>query len=249
MDSRDRSRVIHLAEAQGRIPGPPGQHFVNLLERGTIRVLLSLPVSPNRQTPHAQDEIYVIVRGRAFCFTVASGTRSERAISSSCPPAPSTGSRILPRTSRCGLSSTALPEARSRRSARCKGNGDLMAVDEVYSELLFSYGTLQLEAVQLATFGRQLAGTGDALRGFEVVSLRIEDPAVVAISGTAHHTMARFTGRASEVVSGTVFAVTPDEIQNADKYEVAAVKRVAVVLQSGVRAWVYVDARDAPSGS
>jgi hypothetical protein len=36
-----------------------------------------------------------------------------------------------------------------------------------------------------------------------------------------------------DVVSGAVFAVTPDEMQNADKYEVAAVKRVAVVLQSG----------------
>ena len=124
-----------------------------------------------------------------------------------------------------------------------------MAVNEAYSELLFSYGTLQLEAVQLATFGRRLAGASDALRGFEVVSLEIEDQAVVAISGTAHHTMARFTGRASDVVSGTVFAVTSNEIQNADKYEVAAVKRVAAVLQSGVRAWVYVDARDAPSGS
>jgi hypothetical protein len=110
-------------------------------------------------------------------------------------------------------------------------------------ELLFSYGTLQLEAVQMATFGRQLAGTSDALQGFELVLLRIEEPAVVAISGKAVHTMANFTGRASDVVSGTVFAVTPDEIQNADKYEVAAVKRVAVVLQSGVRAWTYVDAR------
>jgi hypothetical protein len=98
----------------------------------------------------------------------------------------------------------------------------------------------------MATFGRQLVGTRDALRGFEVVSLKIEDQTVVAISGTAHHTMATFTGRASDVVSGTVFAVTPDEIQNADKYEVAAVKRVAVVLQSGVRAWAYVDARSAP---
>jgi hypothetical protein len=124
-----------------------------------------------------------------------------------------------------------------------------MAVNDAYSELLFSYGTLQLEAVQMATFGRQIAGTSDALRGFEVVSLKIEDQTVVAVSGTAHHTMARFTGRPSDVVSGTVFSVTSDEIQQADKYEVAAVKRVAVVLQSGVRAWVYVDARDAPSGS
>ncbi len=101
----------------------------------------------------------------------------------------------------------------------------------------------------MATFGRQLAGTSDALQGFELALLKIEDPMVVAISGKAHHTMAKFTGHASDVVSGTVFTVTPDEIQNADKYEVAAVKRVAVVLQSGIRAWAYVDARSAPSDS
>ena len=124
-----------------------------------------------------------------------------------------------------------------------------MAADEACSEFLFSYGTLQLEAVQLATFGRPLTGTSDALRGFDVVPLEIEDPAVVALSGKAQHTMARFTGRASDVVSGIVFAVTPDEIQNADRYEVAAVTRVAVVLQSGARAWAYVDARYPPGKS
>ena len=61
--------------------------------------------------------------------------------------------------------------------------------------------------------------------------------------------MATLTGRPSDRVPGTIFAVTPDEIRNADKYEVAAVKRVAVVLESGVRAWAYVDARYAPSDS
>lgn len=115
-------------------------------------------------------------------------------------------------------------------------------------ELVFAYGTLQLESVQMATFGRRLAGTSDALRGFELASLTIEDPTVVTISGKAVHTMATYTGRASDVISGTVFAVTPDEIQHADKYEVAAVKRVAVVLQSGVRAWAYVDARHSGPG-
>ena len=118
-----------------------------------------------------------------------------------------------------------------------------MTDNEVRTESLFSYGTLQLEAVQMATFGRQLAGTSDALRGFELVLLKIEDPTVMAISGKAQHTMARYTGCADDVLTGTVFAVTPDEIQKADSYEVAAVKRVAVVLQSGVRAWAYVDAR------
>ena len=123
-----------------------------------------------------------------------------------------------------------------------------MAARQVYAELLFSYGTLQLEAVQMATFGRRLAGTPDALLGFELAPLKIEDAAVVAISGSAQHTMAQFTGRASDVISGTVFAVTPDEIRNADTYEVAAVKRVALVLRSGARAWAYVDARYRPEG-
>src|SRR5882724_3466260 len=118
-----------------------------------------------------------------------------------------------------------------------------MAVDEAHTEFLFSYGTLQLEAVHMAAFGRRLAGTSDTLQGFELVLLKIEDQTVIAISGKSQHTMANFTGRPSDVVSGAVFAVTPDEIQHADAYEVAAVKRVAVVLQSGVRAWAYVDAR------
>ena len=68
MGKRDRSRVIHLAEALGRIPGPPGEHFASVIQRGTLRVLLSLPVSPNRQTPHTQDEVYVIVRGGGVLF-------------------------------------------------------------------------------------------------------------------------------------------------------------------------------------
>jgi hypothetical protein len=117
------------------------------------------------------------------------------------------------------------------------------------TEFLFSYGTLQLGAVQMATFGRHLTGTPDALSAFELVSLKIEDESVVAISGTADQTMARFTGRASDVVFGVVFALTSDEIQSADRYEVAAVTRVAVALQSGMRAWAYVDARHPPRHS
>ena len=117
-----------------------------------------------------------------------------------------------------------------------------MATASQQDELLFSYGTLQLEAVQLATFGRQLAGSPDVLEGFELVPLKIEDAAVIAVSGKDRHTMAKFTGRASDVIPGTVLALTRDELENADGYEVSAVKRVAVDLQSGTRAWAYVDA-------
>ena len=113
-------------------------------------------------------------------------------------------------------------------------------------ELVFSYGTLQLESVQLATFGRTLAGTADELPGFAQSMVKIDDPEVVATSGKTHHPIVAFTGRDADTVAGTVFRITPEELQNADKYEVSAYKRIAVMLRSGARAWVYVDARYAP---
>jgi len=116
-------------------------------------------------------------------------------------------------------------------------------VYKVNTEYLFSYGTLQFESVQMATFGRHLTGARDVLSGFEQASIEIRDEATVALSGQTHHSIARFTGRPSDTVSGTVYAVTPEELQRADAYEVAEYRRIAVVLQSGLRAWVYVDAR------
>src|SRR5277367_6175035 len=48
---------------------------------------------------------------------------------------------------------------------------------------LFSYGTLQQEDVQLATFGRRLAGVSDALVGYRQSMVAIDDPEVVRTSG------------------------------------------------------------------
>jgi hypothetical protein len=107
---------------------------------------------------------------------------------------------------------------------------------------LFSYGTLQQPDVQRATFGRLLEGTGDALVGFEQTLLRIEDEAVLAASGLTHHPIVRFNGDAASRVPGMVFEVTEEELQRADRYEVAAYRRVAVTLASGTQAWAYVDA-------
>jgi mannose-6-phosphate isomerase-like protein (cupin superfamily) len=38
------------------------------MQRGTLDVALSVPPSSNQQTPHAQDEIYVIIRGHGVLF-------------------------------------------------------------------------------------------------------------------------------------------------------------------------------------
>jgi mannose-6-phosphate isomerase-like protein (cupin superfamily) len=75
MSGSDRSRVFSLADARTRIPGPAGEHAVGLWDRGTLKIKLSCPVPPNQQAPHAQDEVYVIVRGRGVL--IHDGKRDE----------------------------------------------------------------------------------------------------------------------------------------------------------------------------
>ena len=71
----DGRRVVRLADARKRIPGPAGEHSVSLLRHGTLHVKLSLPVRPNIQTPHEQDEVYVIIQGRGVL--VQDGQRDQ----------------------------------------------------------------------------------------------------------------------------------------------------------------------------
>ena len=96
--------------------------------------------------------------------------------------------------------------------------------------LLFSYGALQQEAVQLSTFGRRLEGSRDDLPGFQR-------------SRAGDHENARFTGRGEDRVPGMVFEVTEAELVAADEYEKqAAYTRIKATLVSGKRAWLYVRA-------
>ena len=114
--------------------------------------------------------------------------------------------------------------------------------------LLFSYGTLQQGNVQQATFGRLLKGSADALVGYALSMVTIEDADVVAKSGKTDHPIVAFTGRSEDRVAGTVFEISDAEIAAADAYEVDVYKRVLAPLASGLNAWVYVDARFAPRG-
>jgi hypothetical protein len=116
-------------------------------------------------------------------------------------------------------------------------------MSSVWMPLLFSYGTLQLEEVQRATFGRVLHGHRDELPGFEPSLVRIDDPRQAAASGRTHHANATFKGGDDSRVPGTVFEVTDAELAAADDYErPASYERVAVTLASGKEAWVYVHA-------
>ena len=113
-----------------------------------------------------------------------------------------------------------------------------MSLEE--TERLFAYGTLQTEAVQLATFGRRLEGQPDELVGYRLAMVEIEDQDFVAASGSAQHRNLQFTSLASDFVEGTVFTVTREELEQADAYEPADYRRTLVQLRSGVKAWIYV---------
>ena len=109
------------------------------------------------------------------------------------------------------------------------------------TEHLFSYGTLQTESVQLSTFGRTLSGIPDALIGYRLRMIQITDQDFVATSGAEYHRTLEFTGSTSDLVEGTAFSVTQQELEQADAYEPAGYERVHVKLKSGTNAWVYVN--------
>jgi len=110
------------------------------------------------------------------------------------------------------------------------------------TELLFSYGTLRQKNVQLANFGRELAGSQDCLLGYIVDEIRIVDERVLAESGKEYHPILSFTGQDEDEVSGLVFEVSTEELLLADDYEVDAYKRVQAKLKSGKTCWIYAAA-------
>lgn len=106
---------------------------------------------------------------------------------------------------------------------------------------LFSYGTLQQPGVQMASFGRLLKGTPDALPGWKREMVEITDAEVFCKSGERFHPIV-VPGEAADEVPGMLFDVTEQDLAATDRYEVDDYKRVAARLKSGIEAWVYVKA-------
>ncbi|MEH6418381.1 gamma-glutamylcyclotransferase family protein, partial [Pseudomonas sp. CGJS7] len=105
-------------------------------------------------------------------------------------------------------------------------------MSDTFTEQLFSYGTLQLPAVQQATFGRLLDGRADALVGYRRTMVKIDDPQVVATSGEAYHPIVEASGDDHDRVDGMVFAISAQELAQADAYEVDDYERVDAALAS-----------------
>jgi gamma-glutamylcyclotransferase (GGCT)/AIG2-like uncharacterized protein YtfP len=107
-------------------------------------------------------------------------------------------------------------------------------------ENLFSYGTLQMERVQLELFRRTLKMEPDALVGYKKEKIKIKVESVVNLNGEEEHVIISYTGNDTDIIEGAVLSVTQDELEHADDYETHDYKRINVLLRSGKPAWVYV---------
>jgi gamma-glutamylcyclotransferase (GGCT)/AIG2-like uncharacterized protein YtfP len=109
--------------------------------------------------------------------------------------------------------------------------------------LIFSYGSLQEEAVQVSIYGRALRGEPDAL--LHCVREQIEVPPwhKAAAAGVTHYANVVFLHGSDSRVEGTLLELTDAELAASDGYEQDAdYVRVMTTLASGRRAWVYVSA-------
>ncbi|AMA48532.1 MULTISPECIES: gamma-glutamylcyclotransferase family protein [Flavobacterium] len=107
--------------------------------------------------------------------------------------------------------------------------------------LLFSYGTLQLEKVQLENYGRILAGQKDVLKGYKIENLLITDPKVLAKSELEQHPIAVKTENKSDFIKGMIFEISSAELEETDRYEVDQYQRIEETFESGKKAWIYVE--------
>lgn len=105
---------------------------------------------------------------------------------------------------------------------------------------LFSYGTLQLDQVQLENYGRKLKGNKDLLKGYRIEDLEIADSEVIRKSGKHIHPVAVHSRNENDIIEGMIFEITEDELQATDKYEVSDYMRVIEKFESGKEAWIYI---------
>jgi gamma-glutamylcyclotransferase (GGCT)/AIG2-like uncharacterized protein YtfP len=97
-------------------------------------------------------------------------------------------------------------------------------------EYLFTYGSLQDEVIQKHLFGRTLKGWPDAIKGF-VLSEQ---------SAYGKYPVVKKTFDQTQSISGMVYELTEQELEEADVYEGDAYQRIKADLNSGKQAWLYI---------
>ena len=75
MSEAMRKRRVMVSEAMARLPGPQGERFASVFERGSLQVELYAPRGVDDQTTHTRDEVYIVIEGEG---TFLNGSTRER---------------------------------------------------------------------------------------------------------------------------------------------------------------------------
>jgi hypothetical protein len=114
--------------------------------------------------------------------------------------------------------------------------------------LVFSHGSLQEEAVQVALYGRVLRCEPDELVDCIRTQIAVPSWHKAAAAGVKYYANVTFVPGSGSRVAGKVFELTEAELVVTDSYEKdAEYVRVRADLASGRRAWVFVSAQTAGS--
>ena len=101
-------------------------------------------------------------------------------------------------------------------------------------EKLFAYASLKNEDHQKDLFGRILEGTPETLVGYILKEIQIEEE-----FGLVHYPIINQTNKPEDTISGMLYEVTKQELNQVDRYEGLHYRRVEVQLQSDQKAWAY----------
>ena len=110
-------------------------------------------------------------------------------------------------------------------------------------ELIFAYGTLREDSIQMAVFNRSLEGISDQLAYYKSGFLDLDTQSYTT-NGEGNHVypVVISTNNQNDVVEGTVYKLSSGELKLADRYEGSGYKRIRETLKSGQTSWVYVKA-------
>ncbi|SHF72383.1 Gamma-glutamyl cyclotransferase, AIG2-like [Flavobacterium segetis] len=101
-------------------------------------------------------------------------------------------------------------------------------------EKLFAYASLKNEDHQKDLFGRILIGTHETLVGYMLKEIQIEEE-----FGLVQYPIITATHKPEDTISGIVYDITKQELNQVDLYEGLHYKRIEVQLQSNQKAWAY----------
>ncbi|MBD3629817.1 MAG: gamma-glutamylcyclotransferase [Cyclobacterium sp.] len=107
--------------------------------------------------------------------------------------------------------------------------------------LLFSYGTLGSEKVQLENYGRIVKGKRDTLAGYRLDKIQITESSVLAKSQLEYQPIAIKSENKTDFIEGLLFEITESELVITDHYEVSQYHRIRETVGSGKKAWIYVE--------